>query len=85
LTVPLPTPLFPSLIVIHATLLVAVQTQPFGAVTATSPGPPLPKTVWLVGEIAKVQAAAASWLTVNGCPAMVMVTLRAMPELGATV
>ena len=39
-TVPLPLPDAPSVIVIHESLLVAVQPQPAPAETATVPGPP---------------------------------------------
>jgi hypothetical protein len=39
-TVPLPLPLAPAVIVIHATPLVALHAQPAAAVTVVAPGPP---------------------------------------------
>jgi hypothetical protein len=46
-TVPLPVPLDPAVMPIHATLLVAVQPQPPAAVTSTVPVPPFAGTFWL--------------------------------------
>jgi len=59
LTVPLPEPLAPLVIVSHPALLVAVHAHPLVAVTAVDPVPPAPGTDWLVGEIENVQPAAA--------------------------
>jgi hypothetical protein len=57
---PLPVPLAPELIVIQPSLLMAVHTQPEGAVTLTAPGPPESAKDWLEGLIEKEQAAPAS-------------------------
>ena len=54
-TVPLPLPLTPLEIVIHATLLVAVQAQPVAVVTLTEPDPPLAVKVWLAGVMVNEQ------------------------------
>jgi hypothetical protein len=44
-TVPLPVPAFPELMVIHEALLVAVQPHPAGATTAIDAVKPLPVAV----------------------------------------
>jgi hypothetical protein len=55
-TVPLPVPLVPEVMVIHDALLAAVQVQlPDEAVTLTLPVPPDELNNWLVGLIVKVQ------------------------------
>jgi hypothetical protein len=52
----LPDPLAPLVIVIQATLLVAVRAQAESdAVTATLPGPPLAVKFWVAGEIVNAQ------------------------------
>jgi len=58
-------------------LFAAVQVHPLGAVTAVDPLPPEPPTVWLVGAIVNVQAAAACE-TVKVWDAMVNVPVRAL-------
>ena len=55
-TVPLPLPLPPDVIEIHGALLVALQPQPAGAVTATAPLPPDGAIDCDSGEIAKAHA-----------------------------
>ncbi len=83
-TVPLPLPLVPDVIVIHDVLVDAVHAQPAGAVTLTGePGPASSSTVSLFGEIEYVHGAA--WVTVNVCPAIVNVPVRALPLCEATV
>jgi hypothetical protein len=49
--VPLPLPLLPEVIVIHDTLLVAVQEHPLWEVILTLPEPPFELNDWLVGEM----------------------------------
>jgi len=65
--------------IIHGSLLTAVHVQPAPAVTSTLPE--LPDEVYesLVGAIEKLQPEA--WLTVNVCPAMVIVPLLAGPPV----
>ena len=55
--------------------LEAVQLQFDDVVTVTVPVPPLAGKVWLDGEIVNVHGAAGC-VTVNVCPAMVMVPVR---------
>ena len=69
-------------IVIHAALLAAVQAQPAPAVTPTLPLPPEAETEVLAGDIEYVHPSA--WFTVNVCPAIVAVPVRAAPVLAAT-
>ena len=57
MTVPLPVPLAPDVIVIHDALLTAVHPQPLLAVTATLPDPPLDPKLCNVGDAEYVQAA----------------------------
>ena len=77
MTVPLPLPLAPLVIVSQlVSLLTAVHAHPFGTVTLVEPVPPAAPTVWLVGVRVKVQAAAACE-TVNVCEAIVTVPVRA--------
>ena len=54
-TVPLPDPFAPDVTESHEALLVAVQSQPFPAVTATVPLPPPAATLVLVGAIENEQ------------------------------
>jgi len=60
----LPDPLPPELIVIHVSLLVAVQLQPVAAVTATLAAPPAEVVLGLVGETLNVHGAACVTVTV---------------------
>jgi hypothetical protein len=55
--------------------LEAVQLQFDDVVTVTVPVPPLAGRVWLVGEIVNVHGAAGC-VTVNVCPAIVIVPVR---------
>ena len=58
-TVPLPVPLAPELIVIHDAPLVAVHGHPPAAETVMGvPAPPAAATVWLVGEMLALHAGA---------------------------
>src|SRR6187431_905569 len=83
-TVPLPLPDAPSVIVIHESLLIAVQVQPAPAETATgAPGPPCSSISCPVGLIEYVQPEAC--VTVNVCPAIVSVPVLAVPVLAATL
>jgi hypothetical protein len=82
LTVPLPLPLAPDAIVIHVALLVAVHAQPPAVETATGvPAPPAIGKDWLLGLMEVEQF--ADCVTVNVCPAMVSVPVRAAPVLAA--
>ena len=66
MTVPFPVPLFPDVIVIHGSLLVAVHVQVLAdEVTVTLPEPPVESNDWLVGEMAKVQPSAAKTVFVE--------------------
>ncbi len=82
-TVPFPLPLPPPAIAIHGTLLVAVHGHAAALVTPTDPEPPALATENDCVLIPKVHA--VLWLTVNVCPAMVSVPVRAGPVFGATV
>lgn len=70
-------PLAPLVIVTQVAPLVAVQLQPLEVVTVTVPVPPVFGSDWLVGEIVYVQGA-AGWFTVNVCPPIVNVPVRAL-------
>jgi hypothetical protein len=88
LTVPLPVPDAPAVTVSHGTFATAVHVQvPPDAVTATDPEPPVSATFWLVGAIAIVHGGGggAACDTVNVCPPIVSVPLRAVPVFAATV
>ena len=76
LTVPVPLPVAPAVIVIHAALLVADQAQPVPAVTVAEPVVAAAPADCVVGDTENVQAAAA-WLTVTVTPATVAVAVRA--------
>jgi hypothetical protein len=76
-------PLAPEVIVIHPTLLVAVQPQLLPAVTLTEPAPPLEAYEALADESAYVHETAASMM-VNVCPAMVTVPVRVLELVLAT-
>ena len=54
-TAPLPLPLAPLEMVIHAALLVAAHAQPVVVVTLMLPVPPEAAKLWLVGLIENVQ------------------------------
>ena len=69
---------------IQLTLSDAVQLHELLAVTATVPLPPSFGNEAEVGEMEKVQTNAA-WDTVNVCPAIVRVPVRADPPLAAIV
>lgn len=84
-TLPLPVPLWPDVMVIHAALLVAVHAQPLVVVTATGPPvPPAPPIDTLVGCTENAHATAACD-TVNVWPAIVSVPIRAGPVFAATL
>ena len=74
-TVPDPVPLAPLVIVTHVAPPDAVQLQFDDVVTVTVPVPPLAGNVVLVGEIVNVHGAAGC-VTVNVCPAIVIVPVR---------
>ena len=83
LTVPLPVPVLPEVIVIHGELLLAVQVHPAEVVTVTLPVPPAAFTFKSVGVTVKVQP--DCWLTVKVCPPAVIVPVRGGPAFGCTV
>jgi hypothetical protein len=71
-----PLPLAPAVIVIQASLLTAVQLQPAPAVTLTMPVAAAEFVRFdAVGAMVNVQGAPA-WVTVNVCPAIVIVPVR---------
>jgi hypothetical protein len=76
-TEPLPVPLDPALIVIHASVSVAVQSQPPAAVTTTLPVPPDEGTLAAAGAIVGAHGAPA-WVTVKVLPPTVSVPVRAV-------
>ena len=75
-TGPLPAPVAPNVIEIHALLLVAVQVQLLPAVTLIAPPPPPFGNVPVLWFIEYMHP---SWLTVNVCPATVIVPVRLAP------
>jgi hypothetical protein len=77
----------PLLIVIHDTLLVAVQVQLAPLVTPTVPVAAADDVRFDAdGEIANVQAVAPACVTVNVCPPIVIVPVRELvPVLAATL
>ena len=82
-TTPLPEPLL--VVVIHASPVVALHAQPTVAVTLNAPVPPLDVKAWLAGLIEYVHAAPLC-VTVNVCPAIVIVPERELlVELVATL
>ena len=81
-TVPLPDPLAPLVMVNHGALLVAVQLQPAGAVTAIEAEPPAAGIIRSVGDNVYVHGAPPC-VTVTVCPAMVSVALRNAAEVFA--
>ena len=82
----MPVPLAPAPIVIHASLLVAVQLQPAPAVTVIEPlAASDDGRLFEVGEIVSVHETPAC-VTVNVCPPMVIVPLRELvPVFAATL
>jgi len=90
-TAPLPVPVAPPVTVSQPALLDAVQVQCGALETVTfGPAPPAVDAVNVVGEIAKTQAsgvgvATAACVTLNVCPAIVSVPVRAGPVLAATL
>ena len=84
-TVPLPDPLAPPVIVIQVALLAAVHVQPLPLVTANELVPPPATTDSETGEIEYVHGAAAC-VTVNVCPPAVIVPVRdVVAEFAATL
>src|SRR5439155_1214563 len=81
---PLPVPLAPAVIVIHASVVVAVHEQPVGAVTPTVPDPPPTTTACVAGESVEVQGTPAC-VTVNVLPATVSVPVRDVPAVFAAM
>ena len=79
-------PLAPALIVIHASLLAAVQLQPVPAVTVIVPTAATDVVRFDdVGEMLNVHGAPA-WVTVNVWPPTVIVPLRdVVPVLAVTL
>jgi hypothetical protein len=85
LTVPLPEPLVPLVMVTHDTPFVVVQAQPLPALTANDPVPPEAGTVVDPADSENEQVAAA-WVIVNVCPPTEMLPLRVdVPVFSATV
>lgn len=82
-TVPLPLPLPPEVIVIHESLLAAVHEQPVPEMMLKLPAAPLAGTLVLAADKVYVQPDAC--VTVNVCPAIVNVPVRAVPGFAATV
>ena len=74
-TVPLPLPLAPPLMVSQAALLVAAHVQPVAAVTTVLDDPAAEVSVAEVGDTPKVHAA-PSWITETVWPATVNMPLR---------
>ena len=83
LTVPLPVPLLPLVMVIQFAPVVAVHGQPDGVVTVTSPLPPSFGNDSLVGEMVNVHP--ELWVMVTVCPATVSVAVRSGPVFGCAV
>lgn len=81
-TVPFPDPLEPPVTVTHGAPLTAVQVHPAGAVTVTLGHAAVAGTAELVADNVKVQAPAA-WVTVTVRPAIVIVPVRAVPDVFA--
>ena len=74
-TVPLPDPLAPPLMVSHAALLVAVHVHPVAAVTLVVDDPAAEVSAAEVGETPKVQVMPL-WVTLTVWPATVSVPVR---------
>ena len=85
-TEPFPLPDAPLVTVIQETLLAAVQAQPVPAVTESVALSPAAGDVRLTGEIEVEQEVVPCCVTVNVCPAAVIVPVRPTPLVfGATV
>jgi hypothetical protein len=82
-TVPLPDPLAPMAIAIHAALLTAVHEHSAAVVTLTVCDPPAAGSPIVSGATTGLHP--PSCVTVNVCPAAVIVPLRAPPVLAAAV
>jgi hypothetical protein len=85
-TLPLPVPDAPLVTVSQGAFAAAVHAQDaVDAVTATDPVPPESPTLCVVGPMENVQGGggAAACDTVNVCPAIVSVPLRAAPVFAA--
>jgi len=83
-TVPLPVPLLPDVIVSHVALLAAVHPHPEAVDTAIEvPAPPAALIDCATGSIEYEQPVA--WFTVNVWPAIVSVPVRALPVFAATL
>ena len=82
----MPLPEAPALIVIHVSLLAAVQLHPVPAVTVTVPVAAADVVRFdEVGAMVKVHGAPA-WVTVNVCPPIVIVPVRdVVPAFAATL
>jgi hypothetical protein len=74
-TGPVPLPLAPAVMVSHEFPLAAVHVHPVGAVTLVDPVPPAAASDALADDSEYVQGAAAC-VTVNVCPAIVIVPWR---------
>jgi hypothetical protein len=81
--VPLPVPVAPETIVTHGAELPALQPQPAPVLTDTDPLVAAAGTAEAVGETAKLQPGAC--VTVNGCPAIVSVPVRAVGDVFAAI
>ena len=79
---PLPVPLAPLVIVIQASLLVAVHAQPVAVVMSTLPLPPPAAKLCAVGLMANEHP--LLFVTVKVCPPTVIVPALCGPELGPT-
>lgn len=76
LTVPLPEPLLPEVMVIQLAWLTAVQLQELVVATFTVPVPPLAMNDWEVGVIVYSQSGAPAWFNMKDFPATVKVPVR---------
>jgi hypothetical protein len=83
-TGPLPVPDAPDVTAIQAALDVAFQVQLPAVVTETEAVPPAAGTFWVGGATTKLHAT-PSWVTVNVCPAIVSVPVRADPVFAAAL
>ena len=84
-TVPEPVPLAPLVMVTQVDPVEAVQLQFDNVVTVTVPVPPVADSVALVGAIVNVHVVAGC-VTVNVCPAIVIVPVRdVVPVFAATL
>lgn len=85
-TDPFPFPLAPDVTVSHAALVTAVHPHPAWVDTATVPAPADASALRLLDEIVNVHdAVAAACVTSARCPPIVMLPVRSLPALDATV